>query len=659
MAAIPEGTVLWEPSEALKQQSTMQGFIRWLGEHKRLQISGYADLWEWSTANVEQFWEALWQFFDVRSPAPYTAVLAERTMPGATWFPGARLNYAEQAFRHASDARPAFVHESELRPLSEMSWAELRRQVASVASALRAMGVREGDRVVGYVPNIPEAAVALLATASLGAVWSSCSPDMGSASVVDRFKQIGPKVLFAVDGYRYNGKDFDRRETVRELQAALPTLERLVLVPYLNPTAQASEYANAVPWSEVTSHPEAALDFAQVPFDHPLWVLYSSGTTGLPKPIVQGHGGILLEHIKHLALHINLKPDDRFFWFTTTGWMMWNLLVGGLLVGSTVLLYDGSPAREEMGALWSFAERAQMTYFGASAAYIASCMKAGVEPGTSYDLHRLRGMGSTGSPLPIEGFQWVYEHVKPDLWLGSMSGGTDVCTAFVGATLLLPVRAGEIQCRCLGCAVEAWDEAGQPIVNEVGELVITQPMPSMPIYFWNDGDGRRYRESYFEMYPGVWRHGDWIKITTNGGVVIYGRSDATINRQGIRMGTAELYRVVEDIPDVLDSLVVDLEFLGRPSYMPLFVVLRPGVALDDALTARISEAIRGALSARYVPNAIYQIAEVPRTLSGKKLELPVKKILLGQPAEKVANPDSMANPQTIAYFAELARTLNP
>lgn len=651
---VTEGDILWEPSDSLRQSTGMTRYMQWLGEHKALHFDAYDALWEWSISHLDDFWESIWQFFAVTSSSPYSAVIGHREMPGAQWFPGARLNYAEQVFRHISSNRPALIFRSERQPMTEMSWDKLRHDVASVAGTLREMGVQPGDRVVGYMPNIPATLTAFLACASLGAVWSSCSPDMGTASVVDRFRQIEPKVLFAVDGYQYNGKPFDRRQVVHELQSALPSLEHLVLVPYLDEQASANGFTDAISWSEALAHDGDTLTFEQVAFDAPLWVLYSSGTTGLPKPIVQSHGGIVLEHLKSLALHMNLAPDDRFFWFSTTGWMMWNLLIGGLLVGCTVLLYDGSPGYPDLGALWSFAEESEMTFFGASAAYIGSLMKGHVEPGASYRLDKLKGLGSTGSPLSIDGFQWVYEHVKPDIWLASISGGTDVCSGFVAGCPILPVRAGEIQCRCLGCAVYAFDESGTPVENEVGELVITEPMPSMPIYFWNDSNNQRYRESYFESFPGVWRHGDWVKITPSGGAVIYGRSDATINRMGIRMGTSEIYRVVEDLPEILDSLVVDLEYLGRPSYMPLFVVLVPGAELNDALKKRIAERIRTALSARYVPNDIFVIDEVPRTLSGKKLELPVKKILLGADAKRVANPDSMSNPHTIAYFVAFA-----
>ncbi len=657
MSTVAEGTILWEPSDQARQATTVARYMRWLAEHKGAHADDYEGLWNWSVSHIEDFWESIWQFFDVKSSRPYTAVLESHQMPGARWFPGAHLNYAEQVSRHNSADQPAIIFRSERHPVTEISWAELRRQVASVAAALRAMGVQPGDRVVGYMPNIPATLVAFLACASLGAVWSSCSPDMGTASVVDRFRQIEPKALFAVDGYQYNGKPFDRRQVVHELQSALPTLEHLVLVPYLDANSQASDFAVAISWDDALARDGVTLTFEQVAFDAPLWVLYSSGTTGLPKPIVQSHGGIVLEHIKSLALHMDLQFGDRFFWFSTTGWMMWNLLIGGLLIGATVLLYDGSPGYPDLGTLWSFAEESGMTFFGASAAYISSLMKAQIEPGKTVHLGKLKGLGSTGSPLSVEGFQWVYEHVKPDIWLASVSGGTDVCSGLVAGCPILPVRAGEMQCRCLGCAVYAFDENGEPVENTVGELVITEPMPSMPIYFWNDPENKRYRESYFEAFPGVWRHGDWVKITPSGGVVIYGRSDATINRMGIRMGTSEIYRVVEDAPEILDSLVVDLEYLGRPSYMPLFVVLTPGSVLDDALKGKINDRIRASLSARYVPNDIFVITEVPRTLSGKKLELPVKRILLGASAERVANPDSMSNPHTIAYFVAFAERM--
>jgi acetoacetyl-CoA synthetase len=653
MTSTAEGALLWEPSAERQARSEMRRYMAWLAEHKELAFDDYHALWQWSVDNIEDFWVSIWEFFDVKAATPPETVLPKRAMPGAQWFPGATLNYAEHVFRSAAPDRPALVFQSERQPATEMSWAELEQQVAAVAAALRGMGVRPGDRVVAYLPNIPQAVVAFLACASLGAAWSSCSPDFGSASVIDRFQQIEPVVLFAVDGYQYGGKMFDRRATVAEIQRALPTLQHTVFIPYLDPHASADRLTNVMRWDDLLRE-TAPLQFEPVPFDQPLWILYSSGTTGLPKPIVQGHGGILLEHLKALSLHCDVKPGERFFWFTTTGWMMWNFLVGALLVGATALLYDGSPGYPDMNVLWRFAADTQMTFFGGSAAYISACMKAEIEPATAFDLRALSGMGSTGSPLPPEGFQWAYEHIKRDLWLVSLSGGTDLCTAFIGGCPLLPVYAGELQCRSLGANVQAFDEAGEPVIGEVGELVITDPMPSMPLFFWNDPDGTRYRESYFEMFPGVWRHGDWIKITPRDTCVIYGRSDATINRMGVRMGTSEFYRVVEAIPEVLDSLVIDLEGLHEHAYMPLFVVLRPGAELDEALTTEIKRRIRAALSPRHVPDDIFAVPAVPRTLSGKKLEVPIKRLFMGVPIERAANPGAMSNPQVLAYFIALA-----
>jgi len=629
--------------------------MQWLKREKSLNFQTRDDLWQWSVDHLEDFWASLWEYFHIQASSPYSAVLLERKMPGAKWFSGATLNYAEHVFRNATSSRPALLFRSERHAMVEVSWSELQQKVASIAQSLRAMGVQRGDRVVAYMPNIPETLMAFLACASMGATWSSCSPDFGTNSVIDRFKQIEPKVLFAVDGYQYGGKTFDRRPIIAELQQSLPTLEKTVLVPYLFADAQSAveDLSNAVTWQELLKQPSEIV-FEQVPFDHPLWVLYSSGTTGLPKAIVQGHGGILLEHLKSLTLDMDLKPQDRFFWFTTTGWMMWNLLIGGLLADTMILLYDGSPGYPAIGTLWQFAEDSGMTFFGASAAYIASCMKAEIEPGKTYDLSKLRAIGSTGSPLPPEGFQWIYEHVKRNIWLASVSGGTDVCSAFVGGSVLLPVYAGELQCRSLGAKVEAFDEQGKPLVDELGELVITEPMPSMPLFFWNDPDGKRYQESYFETYPGIWRHGDWIMVTSRGSAVIYGRSDSTINRQGIRMGSSEIYRIVEGLPEVLDSLIVGVELPGGNYYMPLFVVLKDGVELDDALKAKIKGRLRSGISPHHVPDEVIAIPAVPRTLSGKKLEVPVKKLFMGVPVEKAISTDAMSNPQSIEYFLEFA-----
>ncbi len=636
----------------------MSRYMRWLDEAHGLSFDGYPALWEWSVTELEDFWASIWDFFELDSPTSYKAVLAERTMPGARWFEGARVNYAQQLFRGKDDDEVSILHASELRDLDQIRWGELRRQVAELAAALRGLGVGPGDRVAAYLPNIPEAVIAFLATASIGAVWSSCSPDFGSGSVVDRFAQIEPKVLFAVDGYRYNGKDFDRREVVAGLQAEIPSLEQTVVLPYLDRDPDLSSLSSAMPWEQLREGGAGAeLEFESVPFEHPLWVLYSSGTTGLPKAIVQGHGGILLEHLKKLALHLDGQRGDRLFWFTTTGWMMWNFIVSGLLTEAAIVLYDGSPGYPDMGVLWELAERAGITCFGTSASYIAACMQADEDPVAGREL-AVRAVGSTGSPLSPEGFDWIYEKLGADTWLFSTSGGTDVCTAFVGGVPLLPVYRGELQARALGAKVESFDEDGKPLLDEVGELVITEPMPSMPLYLWGDEDGSRYRASYFEQYPGIWRHGDWIRITSRGTAVIYGRSDSTINRQGVRMGTSEIYRAVQAVPQVTDALVVDMPRPGTEGWMPLFVVLRDGAELGSELEAEIKSQIRRRCSPRHVPDQIYRIDEVPRTLSGKVLEVPVKRILTGTAVEKAASRDSLANPESLDYFVELASKLS-
>jgi acetoacetyl-CoA synthetase len=629
-----EADLLWEPPDPAA--SAMARFMRERG------FDDYHEMWRWSVEDVEGFWGALWDWCDVSASRPYERVFGRREMPRAEWFPGAELSYPEHIFRAGAgrpDA-PAIVHASELRPLAELTWGELEEQVARCAAGLRRLGVEAGDRVVGYMPNIPETVVAFLATSSLGAVWSSCAPEFGTPTVVDRWGQIEPKVLVGIDGYRYGGKDFDRRGALADLREAIPSIEHTVVVPYLGSEGD---------WDELLAEP-GELSFEQVPFGHPLWVLYSSGTTGLPKAIVQGHGGILLEHLKKSRLHLDLSDADRFLWFTTTGWMMWNFLVGGMLSGAAIVLYDGQP---DPSGLWGFVEEAGVTCFGTSAGFIGACMKAGVEPARERDLSRMRSLGSTGSPLPVEGFEWIYGHVKPDVWLFSTSGGTDLCTAFVGGCPLLPVYAGELQARCLGAAVQAFNEEGRPVVDEVGELVITEPMPSMPLRFWNDPGDERYRASYFDTYPGVWRHGDWIKVTSRGTAVIYGRSDSTINRGGVRMGTSEIYSAVEGVDDVLDSLVVDVDDL-----MLAFVVLRPGVVLDDDLVGRIRRRVREHCSPRHMPDRIEAVAEIPRTLSGKKLEVPVKKILMGADPNRAASRDSLANPSSLEFFTRMAGELS-
>ncbi|MHB1539371.1 MAG: acetoacetate--CoA ligase, partial [Solirubrobacteraceae bacterium] len=648
--------VLWEPSHERLADCNLTRYMAWLGERRGLALDGYEQLWRWSVEDLEGFWGSIWEFFGVRSSVPPEGVLASRAMPGARWFPGAQLNYAEHAFAERDDEEVAIVFASEDGGLGEWTWGRLRQQTARLAAGLRELGVQPGERVAAYMPNVPETVAAFLACASLGAVWSSCSPDFGAQGVLDRFTQIEPAVLLAVDAYRYQGLLHDRREALASLIAQLPSLRAAAVLSRLQhhdgagaAVAAAEHGVRVLSWERLCAE-EEPLSFAQVAFEHPLWVLYSSGTTGLPKAIVQGHGGILLEHLKALSLQFDLRRGDRLFWFTTTGWMMWNLLVGALLGPASIVLYDGSPAQPDMDALWQLAADAGITCFGTSASYVATCMKQGVRPAEGRDLSALHSIGSTGSTLPPEGFEWVYEQLGSRVWLFSTSGGTDVCTAFLGGCPLLPVHLGELQCRALGASVEAYDEQGRPVVEELGELVIDAPMPSMPIGFWNDAGGRRYRDSYFTVFPGVWRHGDWVRITARGSAVLYGRSDATINRGGIRMGSSEIYRAVLALPEVRDALVVDVD-----GWMPLFVSLADDLQLTDELTSRIKQRVREDCSPRHVPNDVYAIATIPRTRTGKVLEVPVKRILLGAPVEQAASRSALADPDSLHPFVALAR----
>lgn len=655
---ITEGTLLWEPSQKQIEQANLTMFNKWLAKEKGKHFRSYDELWQWSADEIEEFWEIIWEYFDIKAAKPYTSVLKNREMPGAEWFEGAELNFVDQVFRHRNFSFPAIITSDESLELREIGWEELHQKTAAVASALQELGVKKGDRVAAYINNIPEAVIAMLATASIGAVWSCCSPDFGADSVIDRFGQIKPKVLIAVDGYRYGGKTFDRMDRIVRLQRELPGLEYTVLLSVLYKEADLSRLhnpANTVLWDHLELNDPGDFSIEPVSFSHPLWVLYSSGTTGLPKPIVHSHGGMLLEHLKYREFHADLKEGDRFFWFSTTGWMMWNVVVASLLKDSTALLYDGSPGYPDPGVLWEFCEKTGATTFGSSAAYLINCMKQGLEPGKTYNLEKLKSMGSTGSPLPPEAFQWVYEHVGRDIWLYSTSGGTDICSSFVSGNPLLPVHAGEIQCRTLGANVQAFDEDGEPVTDEVGEMVITEPMPCMPLYFWGDEDGNRYHESYFEMYPGIWRHGDWLKMTPRGSCVIYGRSDATLNRMGVRIGTSEIYRAVDLETRVKDSLVVSLEQEDNTWYMPLFVQLEEGDEVNEELERSIAENIRERIAPRFVPDEVVRVEQIPYTLSGKKMEKPVQRILQGDPADKVASRDSMKNPEALDIFVTFAK----
>jgi len=635
MTADGYGRTLWTPDGKTKRNARISRYMTWLGGD----FADYQALWEWSVTEPATFWSTIWDYFEVLGDRAGAPALTGQTMPDVRWFEGATLNYARNALRTAwtDPGRTAIISVSEQNVVRRLTYAELAREVGRVARGLRALGIAKGDRVAALLPNVPEAIIGLLATASIGAIWSSCSPDFGASSVIDRFAQIEPKVLIACDGYSYNGKEFSRAELVRDVAAALPGLGAVITV-------------GTPSWSDLGASHEHEPEFEEVPFSHPLWVVYSSGTTGLPKPIMHGHGGIVLEHLKAQAFHHDLKPGDVFTWYTTTGWMMWNYLAGGLLSGTTIVLYDGSAAYPAPDRLWRLAAEHGVTYLGVGAPYLLASMKAGLHPGAEHDLSGLRAIGSTGSPLPPEGFEWVYREVKTDVLLGSFSGGTDLCTGFVGPCPLLPVLAGVISGRCLGAKVEAFDQDGKPVTGEVGELVITEPMPSMPVGFWNDPGDVRYRESYFEAYPGVWRHGDWIEMLPGGGCVIYGRSDATLNRGGVRMGTSEFYRVVEAFPEVSDSLVVDTGRLGTEGRLILYVVPAAGHELDEDLSARLRAALRAQLSPRHVPEEIRQVPGIPRTLSGKKLEVPVRKILLGTDPAQAVDPNALANPEVLGYF---------
>ncbi|MBA3287027.1 MAG: acetoacetate--CoA ligase [Acidimicrobiia bacterium] len=649
--------LLWSPGVDAPSTTRIGRFAAWVSARHGLGFppGDYEALRRWSIGDIEAFWTAVWEHFDVVGRRGEN-VLDGRELPGARWFPEARVNYAEHALRHDGGDVPALIGRSQTRGDIVVSWEELRARVAACRAGLERLGVTAGDRVAAYLPNVPETAVAFLAAASLGAVWTTCAPEFGVQAVLDRFGQIEPTVLLAVDGYRYGSREVDRTAEVTALRAGLPTVRTTVVLDHLRPGDAPPDGTMA--WSMLMAEPASRdLEFVRVPFDHPLYVLYSSGTTGLPKPIVHGHGGVLLEHLKVLGLHADLGPADRFTWFTTTGWMMWNYLVSGLLLGSTVVVFDGDPGHPDLSVLWQMADELDVTWFGAGAPFYMGCRKAGLAPGRDHDLSAIRAVGSTGAPLPPEGFRWVYEAVGRDLLLSSISGGTDVCSAFVGGCPLVPVWSGRISCRYLAADVRAFDASGREVFDEQGELVITQPMPSMPVGFWGDDDGSRYRAAYFDTFPGVWRHGDWIEIADDGSCVISGRSDATLNRGGVRIGTAELYRVIEDQPEIADSLIVHLEDADGPGRIVLFAVLEDGRVgvVDDELAGRVRAAIRTTLSPRHVPDEMLAVPAIPTTLSGKKLELPVKKVLRGAAPDTVASPEALRDPTALATLAEIAR----
>jgi len=656
---IHEGELLWTPSADWIANANITKFTQWLGERRGLSFPDYESLRRWSVKETEAFWGALWDYFDIKSSAPYERVLASAKMPGAKWFPGARLNYAEHVLRRERAGADAVLFVAEGAAPVGVRWEDFAGAVRILATQLRALGVKPGDRVASYAPNIPQTMIAMLATTAIGAIWASCSPDFGSRGVLDRFAQLRPKVLFCVDGYRYGGKTFDRRDELGGVAAGLNGLELVVEISHLGSPGRLVTGIETRTFESLIDHPPVSANgfaFEQVPFDHPLWILFSSGTTGLPKPIVHGHGGILIEVFKTLSFHMDIHPGERAFFYSTTGWMMWNVVASMPMTGACPVLYDGHPAYPDVDALWRMADVCEVSFFGASPSYVDIMRKAGVVPKERYALSRLRAIMPAGSPVSAECTAWFYSNVKSDLWVATGSGGTDVCSGLVGGVPTLPVYAGEIQARQLGAAVEAFDENGASVVDGVGELVIVKPLPSMPIFFWGDESGERYREAYFDVFPGVWRHGDLLRINARGGCFVLGRSDATLNRHGIRIGTAEIYRTLDAIDAIADSLIVNLDLPGGRFFMPLFVKLKPGVELDDALRKRIVDALRGAYTPRHIPDRIIAVAEIPYTLTGKKMEVPVRRILMGASPNAVLNRNAMADPRTLDSFVAYAAT---
>jgi acetoacetyl-CoA synthetase len=652
---IEPGTVLWTPSPERIKNARLTEFREWLTKNRGLTFADFESMWRWSTTDIDAFWQACWDFFGIEATQPPTAVLGKRTMPGAEWFPGARINYARHALRHERPDAVAVVHLNERQSLQEMSWEELGRQVRIVATQLRKLGVKKGDRVCAYMVNVPQTLVAMLATTSLGAIWSSVGPDFGTPGVLDRFSQLTPKVFFHVDGYQYAGKPFDRRGEVEKILAKLDTVEHVIQLPYLDPADPRRLTPKTLFWDELLDHPEVpreGFQYEEVEFNHPLWILFSSGTTGLPKPIMHSHGGILIEQLKHLAFNFDMHAGERMFFYTTTGWMMWNFLVSALLSNVTPVLYDGNPAWPDGDVLWKMVQDSKATLFGASPTYQSILEKNGIVPKAKFDLSHLKSITLAGSPVTPECQKWFHDNVKEDCWVAPGCGGTDICSGFVGGTVILPQRAGEMQARCLGMAVHVMGENGQFVIDEVGEMVITQPAPSMPVGFWNDPNNERYIETYFSDFPGMWRQGDFYKINSRGGAYVLGRSDATLNRHGIRIGTAEIYRTIVLVNGVEDGLIVNLDLPGGKFFMPLFVKLREGLVLDEALTRAINDRLRTEYTPRHVPDKIYQVPAIPYTISGKRMEVPVRRILSGYPLHKAANRDAMANPDALDWFIE-------